>query len=355
MPVMTADPTAASGTDVPEPVAIPPSTAPDHFNIACRGFAEEDVARKIGTAVGEWVRGFGHRFDLSRLDGVTVAFDYPQALAELDRGYETTFRLTPSDGNAIGVAMTPSVMRDGVIKSHIVLNAGYVMGIESPEHPSHQFAIHLIAHECAHVEITQKFDAAFPGRLLRPVVADIWERARAEVSSAVWDEFAATCLSAPFGEDPTDGYEETFITSLEAARTNANNAIIAYRTRDGLDQVVADVYGTYGNLLKFAAYHLGNLAGRDVVWKDRPRTTAALDGHWFEPYFERLDKACKDVAEGYGRWTSLDAFSPIADIADEIVAAGGLHFSRDDRGRVRVDIPFTYETMPEGWEPDDGA
>ncbi len=66
------------------------------------------MARRIGNAVGDWVRGFGHRFDLSRLDGVTVAFDYAQALAELDRGYETTFRLTPSDGHAIGVAMTPT-------------------------------------------------------------------------------------------------------------------------------------------------------------------------------------------------------------------------------------------------------
>jgi hypothetical protein len=48
-------------------------------------------------------------------------YDYAQALASLNRGYEIKHVLTPSDGHAVGIAMTPSVIRDGRLMSHIVV------------------------------------------------------------------------------------------------------------------------------------------------------------------------------------------------------------------------------------------
>lgn len=69
---------------------------------------------------------------------------------------------TPSEGHAIGIAMSPSVLRDGALKSHILLNAHYVATIHDPEHENFDLALHTIAHECVHVEITTKFDTAFP-------------------------------------------------------------------------------------------------------------------------------------------------------------------------------------------------
>ena len=113
----------------------------------------------------------GSVFDLSHLDGVTVAYDYTQALLDLDRGYTTSHPLTPSEGHAIGVAMTPSVIRDGVIKSHVPLSAPYIAPIADGDHPHFQHALHLLAHECAHVEINHKFDAAgIAGNLLTDAI-----------------------------------------------------------------------------------------------------------------------------------------------------------------------------------------
>lgn len=65
--------------------------------------------------------------DLTTLDGITIAFDYAQALLELDRGYETKHKLTPSDGIVLGVAMTRAVIGDGMIKSHMLFNAGILL------------------------------------------------------------------------------------------------------------------------------------------------------------------------------------------------------------------------------------
>lgn len=102
------------------------STAPSAFSVLARGFDTEDHARRIAGFVREYVRVLGERFDLSQLDGVTVAYDYVQALADLDRGCESSHRLATSDGVAIGIAMTPGVIRENSLKSHIVLNAHYV-------------------------------------------------------------------------------------------------------------------------------------------------------------------------------------------------------------------------------------
>ena len=143
------------GSDEPQSVDPPrPITAPN-FGVNVRGqFPSEEDARKLGTVVGGWVREFSRVFDLSRLDGVTVAEDYAQALAQLDRGRETSETLTASSGSVVGVGMTPAVLRDGLLKSHIVLNANHVWAIQDATLEGFQLAVHLVAHECAHVEVT---------------------------------------------------------------------------------------------------------------------------------------------------------------------------------------------------------
>lgn len=328
------------------PTELGPPTAPASFSISARGFEGEDVARTLGTAVGTYVREFSRHFELGCLDGVTVAYDYAQALLDLDRGYKTSHRLTPSDGHAIGIAMTPSVLRDGTLKTHIILNANYVAALGDPTNEHFRHALHLLGHECAHVEVTAKFDAAFPGVLLRQQYPDVRVAFRWQVILACWDEYAATKLSAGFGEDPTDGYEDTFLKHLADSRQTANDCIKQYRLHGNLDQVLAEVYGTYGNLLKFAAYHLGNLNGSGVAVSDRARTVEALAGHWFAPYFARLDEACRAIAKSYGRWPDQSTFEAIGDIADELVAFGGVLFRYPEPGKLRIEIPYTADTIP---------
>lgn len=324
-----------------------PATAPEQFVIIARGaFPCENEARQLTTLIGQVVREFSREFDLSRLDGVTVAEDYAQALAELDHGYKNSHSLAPSEGAVVGVAMTPSVLRDGVLKSHIVFSAQYLWPLLDANHPSFQSAAHIVAHECAHVEVTGKFEAAIPGVLLRKRFLDLRDRARSDVIRACWDEYAVTLLSASFGEDPTENYEETLITHMGSTRQEANEAIKAYRLHGDLDKAYREVYRAYGNLLKYAAYYLGNLAGHDIELPARPNLEAILAGHWFEAYFHRLNKACKAIAAQYGEWRDHSLFEVIGDIADDMVAEGGILCTTLQDGRLYLDIPLTPETMP---------
>lgn len=329
--------TTTTADAAPEDQLGPP-TAPENLGVTARGFSTEENAREVGTAVRECVILLSRHFDLSALDGVTVAHDYVQALSSLDRGYKTNHRLTPSDGHAVGVAMTPSVIRDGALKSHIVFNAHIVAPIARRDPESIQLPLHVIAHECAHVEITKKFDEAFPNVLLRQRYGDAREAFRWQVILACWDEYAATRLSANFGEDPTDGYEETFLKHLAEALPKSHASIRAYRLRGNLDQVYAEVYGVIGDLLKFAAYSLGNADGRGAEVAGRAGLAAALVDHWFEPFFKRLHDACRAIAGQYGKWPDKTSFEVIGDIADEVIALCGIRHRYLEGGQLYLDI-----------------
>jgi hypothetical protein len=140
-----------------------PTTVPENLSVSLRGFDSEQHARDFSNILGCWVRELSRYIDLSGLDGITVASDCSQTLAELDRGYATLHKLTPSKEFVVGVAMTPSVLRDGKVKSHIVLSVGVALVLENSEGEHFTVAVHTLAHECAHVEVTQRFDGAFPG------------------------------------------------------------------------------------------------------------------------------------------------------------------------------------------------
>jgi hypothetical protein len=324
-----------------------PVTAPVSFPVSIRGFNTEEHAREFANLIFGYTQELSRHIDLSGLDGVTVAYDYNQALLDLDRGYATSFRLTPSEEFVVGVAMTPSVLRDGALKSHILFSAESVLELENPEGEQFAVAVYTLAHECAHVEITRRFDTAFPNVLLRKAYDNPHDSMRWQVILACWDEYAATQISAPFGHDPTDWYEQCFLVFLKETRPKANNLIKAYRLHADHGRIMAEVYGAYGELLESAAYHLGNMAGRGLSPDALPATKAALDGHWFAPYFDRLAACCKSIADDYGTWIDTKSFETLGDLADQLVAEGGLRIYRREDGAVGFDVPFTPETMPE--------
>ena len=317
------------------------------FGIQARGFDDVDTATRLATIVGQVVRTLGEKFDLSGLDGVTLAVDYNQALLDLDRGYETTYKLAATNSHVVGVAMTPAVLRDGHLKSHIILNAGHIWPLlEQDDAEGQAHAIHVLAHECGHVEVTNAYDRCFPNVLLRPKYGPILEQLQWNVIFSVWDEYAVTAISAGYGESQTDSYENAFLNDLALADERSNKLILEFRRHLSIEQILGEIYGCYGTLLKFAAYHLGNLQGLGISWQDSEKTASSLNDHWFLPYFERLSVACQEIAKDFGKWKDTASFTLIADIIDDLVARAGLLISVTEGDRLWIDIPYTAETDP---------
>lgn len=329
-----------------------PLTVPA-YQISVQGgcFENEEAARTFGKRLGFVIEELSRHVDLSTLDGVSVALDYPRALAELDRGRGDLQPLAASTAEAdgvIGAAMAPSVLRDGKIKTHLVFHVGLISGLSLDDVRAEewQFGMHALAHECAHVEVTAATDHAFPGTILQERFDDHLRARRWEVINAAWDEYGATRISAGFGMDPTEGYIDIFVQSLLDARQSAHDAITAYRTHSDVDRVLAEVIGAYGNLVKFAGYLLGTLDGRGGSIEDYPVLRESLKGHWFAERFERLHHIFRTLWGRWGEWESRNEFEPLADIFIEIMEEGGVFLAQAEGGGMRVDIPLWPENTP---------
>ena len=317
------------------------TTAPASYKIAVGCFADRERAEAFGKLISVYVSLFGEHFELGGLNGVTIAGDYNQALASLDRGFRTETVLTASTEFAQGVAMSPLVVRDGKIKSHIVLNADFIVPIESTSNPDFDRAVQILAHECAHVEVTSKFDSCYPGTLLQPQAGDFRNELRWPIIMSCWDEYAASYLAAPFGRDLTEDFETTFLHTLERVDAVALTAMWSYRMHGDHGRIAGEIFNIYGALLRYASYQVGNLASSNRTMMDLARTKAALQGHWFEPHCSELEAALNELRASYGSWDSKEPFERLGDVAEQLVAERGLTLTSLDDGTVYVEVPFT--------------
>lgn len=326
----------SNGDDAPP--ELPPPTIPENLQFSYIGFASEQEAHQLHAALQGCITTISRLLNLERLDGVTVAYDYPAALVNLDRGFEASAPLRPSTELVEGVAMAPAVMRDGVLKARLVLNASYVNVLDgedsNPERA--RFISYLLAHECAHVHDLRARDMAIPGVYLRQQLPDYEAALRFQTSSACWDEYAACRLSATFNPDHIRYYQQVFLEVLDGARDRANQRIRDYLDHRDQQRVVGEVATEYRSLMTYASYMIGHLAGLE---RDLPEEVEArLEGHWFAPFFVLLETALGELWGRYGEWTDLAEFDSLGQIGRLVMISGGVDFRRiGDQFYLRVD------------------
>lgn len=110
-------------SEPPDTPPLPPTTVSTGCQLSCRGFPDEATALSFGAAINSAIVELGRVMDLSLLDGVTVGYDYDDALASVDLGYESTVAKTYSTGSLVGVAKFLRVLRDGKVRAHVVYHA----------------------------------------------------------------------------------------------------------------------------------------------------------------------------------------------------------------------------------------
>ncbi|GGF70921.1 hypothetical protein GCM10011332_26140 [Terasakiella brassicae] len=324
-------------------------TAPENIPVALKGFEDEAQAKDLGHVVAYVVRSISRYMDLERLDGITIAFDYDEALASLDRGYDASRLLNCTTTEEIsGVAMAPVVIRDGVIKSHMVFHAPFVMSIMDEEDSDFkQQAIHLIAHECAHVEDNKYKDLSLPGTMLQKEYLSYEDAVFGQVADSTWSEYAACIVSATFGSDQTKSYVEGFISVLEVARSKAIEAIKSYRIHGDLNLLVEEVGQPLCLPIKGASYLLGHLDGVGKSFSDIEDLEDTISEHGYSEYIYRLKVELRKLWEKRDQWEGEEEFQPINLIAKDLFADVGVIFTKMEDGQSHIDVPFTPETMPD--------
>lgn len=332
---------AAPAEAVPQ---TPVTTTPAEYQIRLVGFESQEEGEQIAHEVSALANSISLHLNLSSLDGITIAKDYMGGLMSLDRGYSFPQNIRPSKDAREGISNSPIVVREGLIKHHMVFNANDVAGLLTPDNvEAHQWALQVVAYECAQVAVHDGFHRRFPDVLLRQQLPII-DLMRWTAISSSWDAFASTALSARMGENPIHKHEQAFLELLAQCPSISHQMVSEYRRHQNVDLVLRSVFEVWGTLVKYAGYLLGALDSTGQKIEDLPRAAETLEGHWFRPALDTLNEHLVALAKTFGQWESSLAFEPIGDLVEELVASTGLHITRLPNGQAHIHIPMTPAT-----------
>jgi hypothetical protein len=294
------------------------------------------MANLVGEALTALASELG--LSLARLDGVTIAYDYARVPAELDRGFVASRPLTPTSDMAVGIAMTPSVLRDGMVKAHIVLEAGVPELLKSEDADKVSLGFYLLAHEAAHVHDLETRDAAFPGVLPneQPSGEDGY---LFQAADACWDEYAACRLSAHIYPGQVQHFETVFCDALKVARTRTNQHIAAYWQDRNHTKAFSGVFTEYSNLMKYASYLTGHIEGIESnLAEAAPQADQLLRSQtYFAPWFAKLTEHLRSMWNTRYEWPGIAVYDPLKGLVKSFVREGGIEMSTVPQGLyVRV-------------------
>lgn len=335
----------------PTEQGLPPSTVPN-CRLNFRGLSDDQGWND------RFIRNFqevlftcGRYMDLSLLDGITVGFDYDDALASVDLGYESTVaRQYTNEGGLLGVAKMLRVRRDGDVRAHVVANANVLGGLADHDHEMFWPAVNLIAHELAHVAVMGWFKAHSAGLLLEPHQGDWAISVLRDVAHTIWEEYAACRLSAPFssGDMVLNGYVEGVELSVANVMPSAREAIKAYRVHGNINRLLAETTGQVGTPLKMAAYLMGHTDGLQEVFDADDRLPVASTSE-FWPLLPPLLDALRAAWDNRHEWNGLEGVDGIVQVVQNALAtAGAIVTLQQEPPGSRVDVPFSAATMPNG-------
>lgn len=320
------------------------------ISIRGSGFSSSDEAEDFARAVGSYIATIGREIRLDDLESITIATEteYREALLELDRGVKTESSLCPTtEEYATGVAMTPSVIRNGKVKSAMFLRTECVLPLADPENKCFAQALHLLCHECAHVEVTTVFRESFPDFILSPT-KNMIEGLKWRVILPCWDEFAVCCICANVGSKAQvlKGYDDTFRHLLQTTRPNMEKMIRAYRWHGDHGQILSQAYDVCGNLMKFGSYLLGTIRGQGLDLDHLQETSRIVNRNWFKDHFMELQEILNEIMDSYGSWSSLVLFERIGMLAEKVVEKNGVFAQGREDGGAEIKVPFTPDTHP---------
>lgn len=300
-------------------------TLPANLNVCLRAFETEEAASNLGKNLLYIARELSRDFDVSELEGITVAYDYNEALLELDRGIETTVLLEASADRVIGVAMTASVLRKGNLKSHLFFNAHYLNHwLMDGNEEDIRHVLHIIAHEFAHVEFNKYFDICFPDITLRKKLPNVTLFKKYQAASLTWDEFFATRHSALIGDSRSDGYINTLLEELSETEATISLALYEYQIHKNVVDCYTAIAEQVIRLMKFSGYVIGDCSGSNRLFSDIETLSNGLTNSWFKPYFEDLSRGLENLTEDYSEWSSFSPFENILQQYDNLLKYFGV-------------------------------
>ena len=306
------------------------STVKEDLPLSVTGnFASEEDAQKLLYTMLGFARVFGSVFDLTALDGITVADDYVTALAAIDRGYPGMKASTPTrDEFGAGFAMAVPVLRNGEHKSHVVLDSTLARPLVDPANEHYGLAVHTLCHELAHVYDHMLRVKAMPNHY-GTSMTDLRDAVLTQFAMGAWDEYAASRLSAKWGTpDYCSGYEQTLLPMLGSLLTRSEAAKQAFTRDRDVDKAMTELRGVFETFFVRASYLIGHIDGLEKsLEEEAPALALALrETTWLNSLWERYGVMLRSMFEKIDSWEGVQEYQPLKELGEELLLRGGMGF-----------------------------
>lgn len=318
-----------------------PSTLPQiSIKLCGSGFESEAQATELATYVRAFAYVLGQHWPLDRLDGITIADNYDEELAAVDRGFEASEPVARSDDYVQGVAMAVPVKRDGVIKSHLVLFAAMMRPLLDEKSEGFKTAQYMLAHELAHVADVCLIDEAMPGLLLS-FIDDELDRALDSIVRGAWSEYFATSASARFDPGLTAAFAETLVKALETELPALEKQRLKYQWQHhDLNVFWHQCLARVRRLLTLSGYVIGHLHGLGAdVDAECPALAKALQDAGWRPLFDTLATTLKALDDSHNEWNGFDAFRPLHKVGNEALELVSIFVTKEPNGTLYINVP----------------
>ena len=314
---------------------------PLNVRVTLSGDFEEAATKQIGSAVKEILAQACWTIPLDRLDGITFADNYAQALQELDHGFPAKRPVTTYDTEkGKGYAQSLTILRDGVVKSHVIIHGSIARALIDDDTQSQQFAIYVIVYQLAQVGCTQIFDETLPGILLSPFMEKLQGALQACVYPG-WHAYFSARACAFFDETHAPILQEVLSIALDEALKEIQEARLSYRSHGNLDIFLQAVYPRISFVLEHAAGLLGHADGLGIEPLEETQNAikmlekAGLK-NWFFDYRRHLRK----LWDNRGAWASFDEFIDLNRHAERLLWHFGIYVWPIDNDHYYVEVPL---------------
>ncbi|MBD1866744.1 hypothetical protein H6F95_05370 [Cyanobacteria bacterium FACHB-471] len=317
---------------------------PFNFSISFVDCADQDTANVIGSAIKGIVTELNRWMPLNRLDGITLAADYEHALQKLDRGVPTVRILTSVNENyGVGWLMPVLVVRNDVIKIHIVARSGLGHSLISEVEAERSLAIHVLVFGLSHAANVSLFEQALPGVHL---TEDFYESILYPYAGAAWSGYFASRWSASFAPDLIKNDRDILISVLERMLRDIPQVRLTYRIDNDLDRLLSFALSSTGDVLRYAAYLLGHCDDLDrSPYDDDGRLAATLENAGLTGWLAIFQTDLQKIWGNQGRWTSFQEFLTLNRHLERLLWQSGIFPYKTPEGGMYVSVPLVTDGL----------
>ena len=292
-------------------VPLEPTSGDFQFEARFVDCGEQEEIQGINDSLHGIVSALARVLPLERLDGITVANDYPTALKCVDRGFDNARPVeTVSPDVGVGVAQMVTVMRSGEVKGCVVMSRDIGHALTSDDEAQAGFGIYVVVKKLALVALLEIVDKTLPGVLLQQIDReyDGWLYAHAD---AALHGYVASCIAAGFGNqhDLANSKRQLLVGAIDRMKSVVVKERLAFRHHGDVDALLAIALPAVRQVLTCASDLVGHCLSTEIPpFHAGDTLEEALEqaglANWFEMYRVDLDR----FRSRLGCWESIDEF-----------------------------------------------